>query len=204
MLKKNVVLTGVLAMLTCIANGMSFETPTQAKVQLKMFVIDEKDDKKAMERWALFTQRLTKMADKFIERVVASNEFKMAADRIKTSLKRSPNSDIRFEQDYIKLMIIQKRLPSLANKPTDLQEFVTTYEDLKNKVDNKELTDPQKVLRKYDRDYKRIKNRLKTEFNITMNEIAKQLDAMSHQIEQLRMVIEDSSTSWRKPTAKLN
>lgn len=191
-------------MLACIANGMSFETPTQAKVQLKMFVIDEKDDKKAMDRWALFTQRLTKMADKFIERVVASNEFKTAADRIKTSLKRSPNSDIRFEQDYIKLMIIQKRLPSLANKPTDLQEFVTTYEDLKNKVDNKELTDPQKVLRKYDRDYKRIKNRLKTEFNITMNEVAKQLDAMSHQIEQLRMVIEDSSSKWSKPSVKLN
>ncbi len=191
-------------MLTCIANGMSFETPTQAKVQLKMFVIDEKDDKKAMERWALFTQRLSNMSDKFVERVIESNEFKTAGARIKTPLERTPNSDIRFEPDYFGLMLLQKRLPSMANKPTDLQEFVTTYEDLKNKVDNKELTDPQKVLRKYDRDYKRIKNRLKTEFNITMNEVAKQLDAMSHQIEQLRMVIEDSSSKWSKPSAKLN
>ncbi|OQA34601.1 MAG: hypothetical protein BWY54_00827 [Candidatus Dependentiae bacterium ADurb.Bin331] len=204
MLKTTLVLAGVLAMLSGIANGMNFETAKQAQVQLQMFVIDEKDEKKAMDKWALFTQRLSNMSDKFIERVTESNEFKSARERIDKSLRRTPNADIRFEPDYIILMVAHKRLPSMANKPSDLQKFVHYYEKLKEKVDNKELTDSKKVLRKYDRDYKKVKNRLKAEFNITMNEVAKQLDAMSFQIEQLRMVIEDSSTSWRKPTAKLN
>jgi hypothetical protein len=204
MLKRTLVLAGVLAMLSGIAGGMNFETPKQAKVQLQMFVIDEKDEKKAMDKWALFTQRLTKMTDKFIERVTESNEFKSARERIDKSLRRTPNADIKFSPDYIILMVAHKRLPSMANKPSDLQEFVHYYERLKNKVDNKELTDPQKMLRKYDRDYKKVKNRLKTEFNITMNEVAKQLDAMSFQIEQLRMVIEDSSGQWQKPSTQIN